>query len=129
MTNLRDHCFLLDESVSNEFGAFLKQNHFEIISSGEAFLSGRTDIDVINYAIKENLIIITHDSDFGRLVNLDKFPVLGIIYLRPGHIAASFHFQTFNSILELKESYDLPFIIVAENRGETIKIRIRQTPS
>ena len=51
-------------------------------------------------AFSEKRIIVTHDSDFGTLAVLGGEPVLGIIYLRPGHIDPTFTCDTLRALFE-----------------------------
>lgn len=64
-------------------------------------------------------------SDFGTLVFRDKVDLVGIFYLRPGHFSGSFHISTLKTVLNGHLELTPPFIIVAENTGETVKIRLR----
>lgn len=50
----------------------------------------------------------------------------GIIYLRPGHFSPVVHIQTLQHVLKQKIEINTPFMIVAENTGNSIRIRIRK---
>jgi hypothetical protein len=43
--------------------------------------------------------VVTHDADFGTLAILQNEPLVGIVYLRPGHIDAQFTVATFQAVL------------------------------
>jgi len=123
--NIIEAAFLTDENISPVFFEYLKSKNFNVKNVVELQLNGQPDEEVLRISQIENRVIITQDSDFGRLVKLDKIPFTGIIYLRPGHISASFHIQTFEAILEAVATLNPPFILVAENKGNKIKIRMR----
>lgn len=74
---------------------------------------------------KEERVIITHDSDFGTLVFREKVEFTGIIYLRPGHFLTSFTQRTIDVILKADLKLKIPFILVAENKGNSVKMRVR----
>jgi predicted nuclease of predicted toxin-antitoxin system len=59
---------------------------------------GLQDIDVLRFATAERRVVLTHDSDFGTLAFSEGEPFVGIIYLRPGHISASFVLGTIRAI-------------------------------
>jgi hypothetical protein len=69
--------------------------------------------------------VVTHDSDFGKIVYTQPIKFLGILYLRPGHILAEFHISTLRTLFHNNPPVEPPFIIVAENTINTVKIRVR----
>lgn len=74
--------FLADENVPVKSVKILRNNGFKVIYAAEESY-GRKDVDVINYANNEKLIIITFDRDFGELHYKLGFKIkTGIIYLR-----------------------------------------------
>ena len=76
-------------------------------------------------ARKENRVIITHDSDFGSLAIRTGESVVGVLYLRPGHIDSDFTIQTLQAVLKAEIEIAPPFIIVARRKEDDITIRIR----
>ena len=86
---------------------------------------GRKDIDLMPIAYQEQRVIVTHDSDFGTIIFTKSEPFIGILYLRPGHFDAKPHIQSLNAILDSDLVLKLPFILIAENTGEAVKIRLR----
>jgi predicted nuclease of predicted toxin-antitoxin system len=71
-------------------------------------------------------VVLIHDSDFGTLVITQDEPFVGIIYLRPGHIRAEFTIQTLRTIDAQSLDVQSPFIIVAEQKDQTVQMRTRQ---
>lgn len=67
----------------------------------------------------------THDGDFGTLAIRQGEPFTGIIYLRPGHISATFVLQILTRLEGLDIDLTPPFINVAERREGQIRFRIR----
>ena len=123
--NLRQSQFLADENIHIEVVKHLRSKGFNVNSVKETDLIGSDDLAVIRKAFNEKRVIITHDSDFGTLAVLAGEPVVGIIYLRPGHIDPMFTIDTLNVLFDQKIDIEPPFIIVAERIGKNVRIRIR----
>ena len=119
-------CFLADENIHQDITIHLRNQGLNIISIKEIGLIGSDDITILRKSYSENRIIITHDSDFGTLGILSGEPIVGIVYLRPGHIKPIFTINTFNALLEQKIDINAPFLLVAEILESSIKIRIRK---
>lgn len=74
--------FLLDENVSETLSQSLRDAGFSVIHVSEVGLESALDEEIISFARKNKLIIITHDKDFGNLI---RFPLqihYGVILLR-----------------------------------------------
>ena len=50
---------------------------------------------------------------------------LGIIYLRPGHIQPEYVLKSIEAIENSIENVEPGFIVVAERRGDSVRIRLR----
>ena len=72
---------LADENVNYEIVKALRKDNFEVVSVAED-APGITDFEVIELAVKLKAIVLTEDSDFGRLVFSYGNRVNGVIYLR-----------------------------------------------
>ena len=88
---------------------------------------GMKDIDLMPLAYQEQRVIVTHDSDFGTIIFTRDEPFIGVVYLRPGHFDATPHIQSLNAVLASNLDLQSPFILIAENTGSAVKIRLRQT--
>lgn len=124
--NLRRYTFLSDENIHIDVVTHLRSQGFNVVSVKETNLIGAVDLTIIRKAFIENRIIITHDSDFGTLAVLAGEPVIGILYLRPGHINPMFTIGTLNVLFDREIDIEAPFLIVAERVGRNVKIRIRK---
>ena len=101
------------------------QTGFDVADVCENGLHGSTDVALLRRAFAENRVIVTHDSDFGTLTVLGGEPVVGIVYLRPGHIDPQFTIETVEAVLNADPDLSPPFLLVAKRTGTTIAIRIR----
>lgn len=117
---------LTDENIDTEVASFLRDLGFDVLDIKEKSLFGLTDIDIIENALADRRVIITQDSDFGALIFQRMVAFFGIIYLRPGHFSPAVHIQTLQHLLKQNIEIDAPFMIVAENTGNSIRIRIRK---
>ena len=121
-----DFPLLADENIHPEVVSYLRQQECDVRSIVEDGLSGQSDRTVLRTAHADGRVILTHDSDFGTLVITQDEPFVGIIYLRPGHIRAEFTIQTLRTIDAQSMDVQSPFIIVAEQKDQTVQIRTRQ---
>lgn len=119
--------FLCDENIQSALASHIKASDLVVTTVMEQGLHGLSDIDILQYAHRNNYFIITHDSDFGKLVFTKDYPFHGIIYLRPGHFDPAIAIQSWESIIASGIEIQAPCIIVAENTGDNqVKIRYRQ---
>ncbi len=123
--SLFDLRFLTDENIDVEVLAFLREQGFDVFDIKEERLFGLSDKEILTFSFTSNRVVITQDSDFGTLIYRDKEPFFGIIYLRPGHEKQEIHVQTMKSLLANNPNVECPFVIVAENDTQYVKLRIR----
>ena len=117
---------LADENIHPNVILYLHHQGHEIVTVSERENWGLSDEDVLKLANREGRVVLTHDSDFGRLTVAGDQPFVGIIYLRPGHIRADFTIQTIEAIKAEDINVNERFLLVAERTGTKVKIRIRQ---
>ncbi len=123
---LKQFLFLTDENIHPDVISYLRNLNYNIKDVKETGLMGKPDSYLLNIAFAENRVVLTHDSDFGKLVFLHSSEFIGIIYLRPGHFQAKETISTLDVLLNSNfEELRVPFIIVGENTGSTIKVRIK----
>ena len=123
--NLHELKLLTDENIDVEVLHYLRNEGFDVFDIKEERLFGLLDRDILSVAYQNNRVVISQDSDFGTLIYRDNLPFYGIIYLRPGHQDPTTHIQTFKDILKANIVYSVPFMLVAENLGHSVKIRYR----
>jgi len=122
---LRDFGMLTDENVDPDVVVELRSRGFDVGDVCENGWQGRTDAELLRQAVAEGRIVVTHDSDFGTLAILGGEPVVGILYLRPGHIDPQFTIDTIDTLLQADPEVDPPFVLVARRSGTTVSIRVR----
>ncbi len=117
--------FLADENIHHDVVAFLREHGLDVATVSDSKLAGAADSSILDVALRTGRIVLTHDRDFGALAVAAGQPILGIIYLRPGHIQAEFTVGTLKAMIEADPDLTAPFILVAARTHDRVRIRIR----
>ncbi|MBX2927982.1 MAG: DUF5615 family PIN-like protein [Saprospiraceae bacterium] len=125
---IRDFPIFADENIFRALVEYLRNEGLDVKYVREEPLIGSKDTTLIPIATSEGRVIITQDGDFGQIVFTQQVDFIGIIYLRPGHYPPAVHIQTFKVLLEQNLEVSPPFIISAENKENSIRIRLRNMP-
>ena len=120
-----DRPLLADENISPEVIRELRAQGRDICSVHDEGLTGAIDLTILQRAHKQGRVVLTHDSDFGTLAIHGGQPYVGIVYLRPGHISWPFVLEMLAAIDSTIDTVEEPFILVAERRSDSIRIRVR----
>jgi predicted nuclease of predicted toxin-antitoxin system len=120
---------LADENIHPAVVEFLRSLQANITTVAESGLRGANDQTILHAAFESSQVVLTHDRDFGTLALAAGQPVIGIIYLRPGHILPEFTIGTLEAIFRSSLIPQPPFILVATRRTNTVRIRLRQMDS
>ena len=91
-------------------------------------LVGRGDSEVLERATALHRVILTHDLAFGKVEIRGGASFVGIVYLRPGHIFAAFILGIIDALRQASIDVQPPFMVVAERRETTIRVRARSAP-
>ncbi len=119
-------CALLtDENIHPNVVRYLRQKGCDVITAGDVHLRGAPDEGILAAAFAENRVVMTHDSDFGTLAIARGQRMVGIIYLRPGHIRSEFTIATVRTVFESAIDVKPPFLMIATRTDDTVRIRIR----
>ena len=116
---------LADENIDKSVTEYLISQGFDVYCVKGGHLEGRSDLEVLSFGMQEQRVILTHDTDFTTIAYTDKVAFVGIVFLQPGHIIPTFTLQTIKAVLSQHMELVAPFIIVAENKKTSIKIRLR----
>lgn len=122
---LRDFPLLTDENLDPDVVAHLRQVGFDVVDVVESNLQGSADVDLMRLAYAQGRVIVTHDADFGTLAIHQNEPLVGIFYLRPGHIDAQFTIALLTAVLSNDPDVSAPFVLVAKRTANTVTIRVR----
>ena len=119
-------CLLADENIQESLIKWLKEERFNISGIRSENLYGLDDEVIIEKAFLEKRVIITQDSDFGKIIFTKNVKFYSIIFLRPGHQLADFHIPTLKVILNrYSDKIKEVSIIIRVRKEDDIKIRFR----
>lgn len=116
---------LTDENIHPSVVQGLRDWKLDVQTIGEVGLAGQSDLAILRVASRMHRVIVTHDSDFGRLVFLEQLAFPGMVYLRPGHIDPAFTLETLDYLRRQTIEVQVPFVIVADRGRQTIRLRVR----
>ena len=122
---LKELRFLADENIHADVAAHLRSLGCDVIAVNSSGLTGAPDDQVLAAAVREQRVVLTHDSDFGELTVARREPVVGIMYLRPGHIDPTFTVATIDAVAAANLDLRPPFLLVARRTGQDVRIRLR----
>lgn len=122
---LREFGLLTDENIDPDVTGFLRAQGFDVADVAEMQLGGSADAELLRRALLESRIVVTHDSDFGTLAIRSAEPIVGILYLRPGHIQPAFTIGTIEALLAADPQLTPPVLIVARRTVNSVSIRVR----
>lgn len=115
--------FIANENIPKYVCDNLVKQGIDVVNVVKLF-PGAKDKTIIEYAIKENRIILTFDRDFGEFIFKEKFPVRGVILLRFSPKSPEFILQKINNLLKTPEiELENNFIVVEEDKVRVRKIR------
>ena len=80
--------FLLDQNLSFRLLAVLKPRFPDSVHVGALRLGAASDFDIWDYARREELAILTKDSDFHHLSMLNGHPPK-VVWLRVGNVSTT----------------------------------------
>lgn len=110
---------LVDESTGKKLANLLAAR-YDVLFVGD-ILKGAIDEAVLEFAEKEERILITDDKDFGRLIFMLEKPSSGVIFLRTSTTDAEKRFKILVEVLRMLDVKG-KFVIVREDR-----VRIRRS--
>ncbi|MBI4450389.1 DUF5615 family PIN-like protein [Candidatus Woesearchaeota archaeon] len=74
--------FLTDENIATSVFRSLRQAGHDVKDVKESRLQGASDNELLRLARDEDRIIVTHDKDFGQVLQASKIQHCGILFLR-----------------------------------------------
>lgn len=116
---------LADENIAPDVIEGLRARGCDVAGVVERGLAGRGDGELLSLALAEGRLVLTHDGDFGTLAVRVGQPLIGVAYPRPGHIEAREVLRQVDAVRALDIDAHPPFVLVAERRGDAVKVRLR----
>lgn len=88
--------FLLNENIPPSLTVLLNEIGWRSQHVRGVNLAGKPDIDIVEYAIRNKMIIITHDLDYGRIVSLSAKSEPSVFTFRLDVLSAQILFKLLN---------------------------------
>ena len=123
-----DFPLLTDENIGPDVVEGLRGRGCDLRTAAEERLIGRPDAEVLERATSQGRVVVTHDLGFGRSAIIAGAAFVGIVYLRPGHISATFVLGVIDALRTSTVEVEPPFIAVAERQEATVRVRTRTAP-
>ncbi len=118
---------LADENIHPEVVAFLRDAALDVVTvTDDKALKSASDEAILQRAFEESRVVLTHDADFGTIAVAGFRPVVGIVFLRPGHIDPKGTIETLRFILADDLELHPPFVLVAVRQAENVRVRVRR---
>jgi len=117
--------FLLDMPISPKTEAFLCQQGHQAVRVDKLGMQTATDKDIFTYALREDMVIITMDLDFGEILAYVKATKPSIIIFRlPNPSPSHVNDILANALPRIEEALSSGSIVVIEES----RIRVKHLP-
>lgn len=121
---------LADENINPEVVAGLRALGCRIETVAELGLAGAADSLILERAVAEGRIVLTHDPDFGRLAVQGASISTGVVFLRPGHISSAIVLAALEAANTAAGDLSTPFLLTVEQKAQSgLRVRVRQLQS
>ena len=122
---LVEFALLADENIHPDVVAGLRAEGRDVTDVRGCGLAGSDDAAIIEVARAHHRVVLTHDKDFGILAIARLQPLLGVVFVRPGHIDPRFTLETLRLLFDKNPETPPPFLLVARRAGNVVAIRVR----
>jgi predicted nuclease of predicted toxin-antitoxin system len=122
---LQEFPILADENIHPEVASWVRGRGCDVLEVRGSDLVGSSDLTLIRLAHTTRRVILTHDADFGALAIARLEPIVGLVFVRPGHIDPEFTIHTLEVLFSRDLAVDPPFLLVAKRSADTVTIRVR----
>jgi predicted nuclease of predicted toxin-antitoxin system len=95
---LEEFPILADENLHRDVVAYLRGGGCDVLDVRESGLIGAEDSELLQTAYAQGRVVITHDADFGALAIAALKPIVGVVFLRPGHMDPLFTIGTLRAL-------------------------------
>ena len=118
---------LADENINPEVVSRLRALGCQIATVAELGLAGSPDTAILQRAMADGRVVITHDPDFGRLALQGESLSTGVVFVRPGHISSAVVLAALVAADGGAGDLLAPFLLTVEQKASSgLRIRVRQ---
>jgi predicted nuclease of predicted toxin-antitoxin system len=117
--------FLIDNALSPSMAEGLRKAGHEAIHVCELGMGTATDKEIMNYALTDNRVIVSADTDFGTLLALrDLSKPSFVLFRRSDKRPIALLMQLLSNLEQFAEALETGAVVVIEDK----RIRIRLLP-
>ena len=118
---------LADENINPEVVSRLRALGCQIATVAELGLAGSPDTAILQRAMADGRVVITHDPDFSRLALQGESLSTGVVFVRPGHISSAVVLAALVAADGGAGDLLAPFLLTVEQKASSgLRIRVRQ---
>lgn len=88
--------FLLNENIPPSLCTLLQKINWDASHANHLGLNGKSDIYIVEFAVQQEFVVITHDLDYSRIVSLSGKTKPSILSFRLDKISADLLFNLIN---------------------------------
>lgn len=119
------HPLVCDENIQSAVVDELRAQGRAVVSVHEVGQAGVSDRELLSWAAREGRVVVTHDSDFGTLAVRGGQAYVGIVVRASWPCRGSFVLELLHAVDALEIAAQPPFLLVAERRGDRVRVRLR----
>jgi len=116
--------FLLDMGIARSSAAFLRAKGHDVVHLSDEGLERMSDDRIVEKALAEKRVIVTHDLDFGRIVALSGDRVPSIITFRLSDMTPASVNAALVAVLQNAAALSKGSLATVTDRG----VRLRSLP-
>lgn len=117
--------FLIDNALSPRLAELLLRKGYSATHVREVGLQHATDPDILDYAARENMVIVSADADFGAILARRKTSKPSFILFRTSRKSTEFQFDLLRRNLEkFRSDLEAGCVLVFDDR----RARVRMLP-
>lgn len=123
--DLSDVDVLLDENIDFRVVAYLRPYCRSVLHVTDVERSA-TDERVLEIATTQRRVLISQDSDFGRLIHRDGLSFFALVYLRPASHTLADYVRKFAKVFELPVGLEPGMYVSVSERSNGITVRVQR---
>lgn len=118
---------LADENINPEVVSRLRALGCQIATVAELGLAGAPDTAIVQRAMADGRVVVTHDPDCGRLALHGESLSTGVVFVGPGHISSAVVLAALVAADGAAGELSTPFLLTVEQKASSgLRIRVRQ---
>lgn len=110
--------FLLNENIPPSLSPLLQKISWDASHSDQLGLNGKSDIYIVEFAIQNEFVIITHDLDYSRIVSLSGKAKPSVLSFRLDSVSVGLLFRLISlNRIQLEHYLKLGALVSIDEKG------------